>query len=103
MAQLVEIVRQELERYVDPSSNFKSCTVFDDNRRTYAAVSVLDATTPFEVGRIAIVRLEDDWVVIEADNMKRPLVDALTQAGIPREKIVLAYAGENIPATTTVK
>lgn len=27
----------------------------------------------------------------------KPLVEALVQAGIPREKIVLAYAGEPVP------
>lgn len=103
MAQLVEIVRQELERYVDPLSNFKSCTVFDDTHRTYAAISLLDAKTPYDVDRMVIVRLIDDWVVTEKDNMLRPFVDALEQAGIAREKIILAYAGESVPSSAATK
>ncbi|MBX3063608.1 MAG: hypothetical protein U0528_14555 [Anaerolineae bacterium] len=28
-----------------------------------------------------------------------PLIDALVQAGIPRDKIILAFAGEPVPET----
>jgi hypothetical protein len=44
-----------------------------------------------------LVRLVHDHIVIERDINSKPLVDALMQAGIPRERIVLAYAGEPIP------
>lgn len=44
-----------------------------------------------------IVRLLGDSIVIDRDNNNKPLVDALVQAGVPREQIVLAYAGETIP------
>jgi hypothetical protein len=36
-------------------------------------------------------------VIVEVDNTDKPLVDALVQQGIPREQIVLAYAGETLP------
>jgi hypothetical protein len=36
-------------------------------------------------------------IVIEMDDSNKPLVDALLQAGIPRSKIILAYAGEPVP------
>jgi hypothetical protein len=35
-------------------------------------------------------------VITEEDLTDRPLVDALVRAGVPRDKIVLAYAGEPI-------
>jgi KaiC/GvpD/RAD55 family RecA-like ATPase len=40
-------------------------------------------------------------VIIEEDRTDRPLVDELIAAGIPRERIVLAYIGEAPPATET--
>jgi hypothetical protein len=46
-----------------------------------------------------IVRLVDDQIIIERDQNDKLLVDALLQAGIPREKIILAYAGEPVPET----
>jgi vancomycin permeability regulator SanA len=44
-----------------------------------------------------IVRTIGDIIVIDRDNNSKPLFDALLQAGVPREQIVLAYAGESIP------
>ncbi|HXT38022.1 MAG TPA: element excision factor XisI family protein [Chloroflexota bacterium] len=41
------------------------------------------------------VRLVGEHIVIEHDLNDRPLVDALVAVGVPREKIVLAYAGES--------
>ncbi len=50
---------------------------------------------------MVMARVEGDKVIIEEDLTDRPLVDALLQAGIAREQIVLAYAGDPIPATRT--
>ncbi len=44
-------------------------------------------------------RLINDHILIEKDTNDKPLVDALVQAGIPRQQIVLAYAGETITNT----
>lgn len=41
--------------------------------------------------------VDNHLIVIEEDINNKPLVDALVQAGIPREKIILAYAGETVP------
>lgn len=46
-----------------------------------------------------LVRFIDDLIVIEHDANNKPLYEALMQAGIPRERIILAYAGEPIPET----
>lgn len=35
--------------------------------------------------------------IINKDTTDRPLVDELVRAGIPRDQIVLAYAGEKLP------
>lgn len=46
---------------------------------------------------MVMAHVEGDTVIIDEDLTDRPLVDALVRAGIPREKIVLAYAGEPLP------
>jgi hypothetical protein len=40
-----------------------------------------------------VARLVRDTIVIERDANNRPLVDALLVAGVPRDQIILAYAG----------
>jgi vancomycin permeability regulator SanA len=42
------------------------------------------------------VRIEGNPVVIEYDANNKPLIEMLISAGIPREQIVLAYAGETL-------
>lgn len=44
-----------------------------------------------------LVRLVNDHIIVEHDGNDKMLIDALLQAGIPRESIILAYAGESIP------
>jgi hypothetical protein len=47
---------------------------------------------------MVLARIVGDYVLIEADNTDKPLVDALVyNGGIPREKIILRYAGETLP------
>ena len=46
-----------------------------------------------------IARIVGATVVIEHDMNDKPLVDALIQAGVPRDQIVLAYRGEPLPAS----
>jgi hypothetical protein len=48
-----------------------------------------------------IVRLEGDHIIIERDINDKVLVDALVQAGIPRQQIILAYAGEALKEATS--
>jgi hypothetical protein len=43
-----------------------------------------------------IVRVVDDRIIIERDVNDKPLSDALLQAGVPREQIIMAYVGEPI-------
>jgi len=46
-----------------------------------------------------VVRIIDDRVIVERDQNDKIVKDALIQAGIPRERIILAYAGETVPET----
>ena len=44
-----------------------------------------------------IVRIDDDQVFIDHDINNKPLLEALVEAGIPHDKIVLTDAREPIP------
>lgn len=44
-----------------------------------------------------VVRMINNKIVIDHDANNKLLVDALLEAGIPREQIVLAYTGEPVP------
>jgi len=44
-----------------------------------------------------IARVVGQHIVIELDNNSKILLDALLQAGMPRDRIVVAYAGETNP------
>ena len=43
-----------------------------------------------------LARVENDMIIIERDMNDKQVVDALIQNGIPRDKIILAYAGETV-------
>jgi hypothetical protein len=47
-----------------------------------------------------IARIDNDHVFIDHDINNKPLVDALVQAGIPPDKIILTYTDEPIPTAT---
>jgi hypothetical protein len=44
-----------------------------------------------------VARVVQGRIVIEHDSNDRPVLDALLAAGVPREQIILAYAGESRP------
>ena len=43
-----------------------------------------------------VAHVTNDRIVIDHDVNDKPLVDALVAAGIPRQQIVLSYAGESV-------
>jgi hypothetical protein len=97
--ELTTIVRQEVEDYaVGLTWNAVSYPVFDDKRQTYLVAVVPDRhPRPFRAGISVMARVVGDTVIIDEDITDRPLVNELVRAGIPREKIVLLYAGEQFP------
>ena len=100
MDTLRSLIKQVLEGYAIPGANFISSLTVSDDGNTF---SVVDVARDYEGKRFVAtsihVRLVVDKVVIEHDDNDKPVVDALVQAGIPREQIILAYAGEPVPET----
>jgi XisI protein len=99
MAGLNEITREEVAKYAGKGrgANIILFPLLDDARQVYA-VNAVDYPTREEVAMVVVLaRVVGDKVVIEEDTTDKKLVDALLQRGIPRNQIILAYAGEPIP------
>lgn len=97
MAQLLDIVRTEVEKYGRSGFNVRLFPICDDVRQYYTVNSLSHPERKRPMGVVVMARVVGDTVVIEEDRTDHPLVDALVQAGIPRHQIILAYAGETIP------
>jgi len=97
MADINAIVRQEVEKYEGAAFNSRIIPVYDDLHRTYMIVSVGEPATKNPAIPIVMARVDGDRVIIEADNTDKPLIEALLQAGVPRDKIILAYMDEPLP------
>jgi hypothetical protein len=97
VADLITIVQREVEDYARPVLMGQSFAVSDTARQNYTVLVVPDQSRKFDSGIVVLARVVDDKVVIYEDTTDRPLYKELVRAGIPREKIILAYAGEEAP------
>jgi hypothetical protein len=97
LATLPELVQDAIGQYVGPLYKGNLYTAYDDDRNHYSLIAIPDANKTFKPSIILFARVVDERVFIDVDFTDRPLVDALVHAGIPREKIVLTYAGEAVP------
>ncbi|MBC7810643.1 MAG: XisI protein [Burkholderiales bacterium] len=97
--ELTGIVRREVEDYASGSWNATMHPISDEERQSYAVITVTDRNhvQPFRTLVTVMARVVGDTVIIDGDITDRPLVNELVRAGIPREKIVLLYAGEQVP------
>jgi hypothetical protein len=94
---LKEILRREMQAYAVVGLNGYSnlTTNTEGSLLTIISTAIVNGQRLSMASLIA--RLEQDAVIIEHDVNSKPLVDALLQAGVPRERIILAYAGEPVP------
>jgi hypothetical protein len=99
MDTLTNIVKQVVFSYAGGSDVVRTFKLSNDEQQVYA-VNIIDVPVRhYPTGIMVMAHIEGDIVIIDEDLTDRPLVEALVRAGIPREKIVLAYAGEPLPAT----
>jgi len=96
MDRLMTSLRQVLEGYTGEALNGYSYLTENKDGTVFSVVSVgyLPDKRMVDVG--LIVRVVGDRIIIERDVNDKPLVDALLQANISRQQIVLAYAGEPV-------
>lgn len=96
---LIEIIRREVKRYAGYSPIAKLYPILDDTSQTYAVIIIEDDPAARPAYVVVMARLVGDKVVIDEDStFDKPLYEALmVNGGIPREQIILAYAGEQEP------
>ena len=97
MDTLKQILLDVMTGYTGKGLNGTSYLTCNTDKNIFAVISIGDLQHEHIANSGLIVRLIDDFIVIEQDMNNKILLDALLQAGVPREKIVLAYAGEKLP------
>jgi hypothetical protein len=99
MDNLIPILRQEIEKYAGEAINGYSYLAEDSEHCLFTTVSIAEIKGRHVAFADLIVRVIGDKIVIDDDRNSDPLYEALMEAGIPREQIILAYAGEPVPDT----
>lgn len=96
---LEAIVEEVVRSYA--TAAYKAKTYYAQNLEDglHTVIFVPDANYPVEMETEVVVtaRIVGQHVVIEQDTTDKPLYQELLRRGIPRENIVLAYAGETLP------
>lgn len=97
MARLMHVLKETMQPYAGKALNGYLYLTMNEDETVYMITSIakINDETVIETGIVA--RVENDMIVIERDISNKPLLDALIQAGVSRETIVLAYAGEKVP------
>jgi hypothetical protein len=95
MDTLKTIVRAAVSGYAKKGLNSVSYMTHTDDDSIFSVVTVPQNQSGSFVS--LLVRILPQIVIIERDQNDKPLVDALLQAGIPRNQIILAYTGEPVP------
>jgi hypothetical protein len=93
VTELHQVVEREVADYVRESPNATLYFLTDKRNPLFTTIAVPQARGERSLV-VVMAKIENDQVIILADITDRPLVDELVRAGIRREQIVLAYAGE---------
>lgn len=96
MDELKQIVEREMRDYAGRGLNGYSYFMKSDSGHEMSVIASFVVHDKHYVDASLLVRIEAELVIIEEDKTNKPLVDALLQAGVPREQIVLTYAGETL-------
>lgn len=97
MDTLKQTVRQVVAGYTGKVLNGYSYLTQNEDGNVFTVVDVAQIKGRHVSGVSLVVRIVADKVIIERDQNDKVAVDALMQAGIRREDIILAYAGEDVP------
>ena len=97
--ELMSIMSTIIESYDGKADDFKVFLVKDSLHKTYAANGIPNVITADNPSFIIVqAHIEGNWVVIDVDSLsEKNLWQRLENVGVPREQIVLAYKGEQLP------
>ncbi len=96
MDNLKETLQNVMKAYAGKGLNGYSYMTSSDDGQFFTVVSVGHVRGKQIVETGLAVHLVKDKIIIERDVNDKILADALIQAGVPREQIILAYAGETV-------
>lgn len=99
MGDIKSILISELNAYAGKAFNGEVYLTSNADQNRFVVTAVGQVKGERVVNTSLMVQLADNRVIIDQDTNSKPLVDALLQAGIPRQQIILAYAGEPVPET----
>ena len=92
----MSIIRKVISDYAQPPVNGHSDLTQSPDGRVFTVVDIYEYQGKRYADAGLIVRITDAHIIVECDMNNKPLVDALVQAGIARNQIILAYAGEPV-------
>jgi hypothetical protein len=97
MNTLKQTVYEVVAKYAGRALNGRSYLTQSADGDILTVVNISKQAGKHHCGVGVIVRIVGDHIIIERDQSDKLIVDALVQAGVPREQIILAYAGEMVP------
>ncbi len=97
MDNLKNLVKKAMAGYAVRGFNSDASLTISSDENLLTVVDIAHMNGQRLVATSLIVRLVNNYVVIEHDDNNKPLVDALIQLGVPRSQIILAYANESVP------
>jgi len=97
METLEATVREVVAGYAGKGMNGYDWLTQNDDGTVFVVAGVGEIKGKRFCSTALLVRIFGDLVIVELDHNDKIVADALVQAGIPREKIILAYAGEPVP------
>ncbi len=95
-ATLSQVLRREISQYNGTADGLTLLPVMDDKNRTYTVIAIPKNLQENSTAVVLLAQVADDRVIIIEDAADATLLDRLMNSGIPRERIVLAYAGESL-------
>jgi hypothetical protein len=96
---LAEIVKREVFAYACDGWLMTDHTVANEAQNLFAVLAIPENPDERKAHIVVMAHIDGDHVVVDIDITDRPLSLALQDAGIPREKIVLAHMGRRVTVT----
>jgi hypothetical protein len=100
MEPLKSMVRTVLQEYAGEAANGYVALTVNPDETLFTLTAIGTAKGQRFVNTAVVVSIESNLIIIERDQTDKAVVDALLQAGVAREQIICAYAGEVPPILT---
>lgn len=97
----IKILTDTMSDYAVEGLNSHSAFLQNEDNTMFSVVTIGQSKGQHTAFADLIVEIKGNFIVIQRDMNSAPLFEALVQNGIPRENIILAYAGEKIPVSVS--